>query len=252
MPLTDVVPLQLADAGAAGTATATATSGERDYKLVTQFSMKPVEELGLLKMDFLGLRNLDVIEDALDIIERSSGRAPGHVARCRSTTRRPTRCSPAATRSASSSSSPRACRAPCARSGRRSSTTSSRSSRCTARAPWTRSPTYARGKRNPDAVSVPDERLEPIIGPTYGRDPVPGAGDADLQGPGRLQRRQGRRPAQGDRQEEPRRDGEARARVPRRLPPVGHVGAGHRLAVDHEREVGRLLVQQVATPPATR
>jgi DNA polymerase-3 subunit alpha len=29
-------------------------------------------------------------------------------------------------------------------------------------------PTYARGKRNPDAVTVPDERLEPIIGPTYG------------------------------------------------------------------------------------
>jgi len=35
--------------------------------------MKPVEDLGLLKMDFLGLRNLDVIEDALDIIERSTG-----------------------------------------------------------------------------------------------------------------------------------------------------------------------------------
>jgi DNA polymerase III subunit alpha len=29
-------------------------------------------------------------------------------------------------------------------------------------------PMYARGKRNPDAVTVPDERLEPIIGPTYG------------------------------------------------------------------------------------
>src|ERR1043166_6932769 len=38
--------------------------------------MKPVEELGLLKMDFLGLRNLDVIEDALDIIERSTGVRP--------------------------------------------------------------------------------------------------------------------------------------------------------------------------------
>jgi DNA polymerase III subunit alpha len=29
-------------------------------------------------------------------------------------------------------------------------------------------PTYARGKRNPDSVSIPDERLEPIIGSTYG------------------------------------------------------------------------------------
>src|SRR4029434_2739438 len=51
-------------------------NGEKDYKLVTQFSMKPVEELGLLKMDFLGLRNLDVIEDALDIIGRSTGAGP--------------------------------------------------------------------------------------------------------------------------------------------------------------------------------
>jgi DNA polymerase-3 subunit alpha len=32
--------------------------------------------MGLLKMDFLGLRNLDVIEDALDIIERSAGERP--------------------------------------------------------------------------------------------------------------------------------------------------------------------------------
>src|SRR3712207_2933876 len=38
--------------------------------------MKPIEEIGLLKMDFLGLRNLDVIEDALDIIERSTGVRP--------------------------------------------------------------------------------------------------------------------------------------------------------------------------------
>jgi DNA polymerase-3 subunit alpha len=68
-PLTDIVPLQLADAG-------TGEDGERTYRTVTQFSMKPIEEIGLLKMDFLGLRNLDVIEDALDIIERSSGTRP--------------------------------------------------------------------------------------------------------------------------------------------------------------------------------
>ncbi len=68
-PLTDIVPLQLADAG-------TSEDGERVYRTVTQFSMKPIEEIGLLKMDFLGLRNLDVIEDALDIIERSTGQRP--------------------------------------------------------------------------------------------------------------------------------------------------------------------------------
>jgi len=68
-PLTDIVPLQLADAGAD-------EDGERSFRTVTQFSMKPIEEIGLLKMDFLGLRNLDVIEDALDIIKRSTGHRP--------------------------------------------------------------------------------------------------------------------------------------------------------------------------------
>ena len=68
-PLTDIVPLQLADAG-------TGAGGERNYRTITQFSMKPIEAIGLLKMDFLGLRNLDVIEDALDIIERSTGERP--------------------------------------------------------------------------------------------------------------------------------------------------------------------------------
>ena len=41
--------------------------------VVTQYEMGAVEELGLLKMDFLGLRNLDVIEDALDNIEITTG-----------------------------------------------------------------------------------------------------------------------------------------------------------------------------------
>ncbi|HEX2085307.1 MAG TPA: DNA polymerase III subunit alpha, partial [Solirubrobacteraceae bacterium] len=68
-PLTDIVPLQLAEAGTDG-------DGRKVFRTVTQYSMKPVEDLGLLKMDFLGLRNLDVIEDALDIIERSTGHRP--------------------------------------------------------------------------------------------------------------------------------------------------------------------------------
>ncbi|HET9105307.1 MAG TPA: DNA polymerase III subunit alpha [Solirubrobacteraceae bacterium] len=68
-PLTDIVPLQIADAGVD-------ENGEKIFRTVTQFSMKPVEQLGLLKMDFLGLRNLDVIEDALDIVARSTGDRP--------------------------------------------------------------------------------------------------------------------------------------------------------------------------------
>jgi DNA polymerase III subunit alpha len=41
--------------------------------VVTQYEMHGVEELGLLKMDFLGLRNLDVITDTVEIIRRTRG-----------------------------------------------------------------------------------------------------------------------------------------------------------------------------------
>jgi DNA polymerase-3 subunit alpha len=43
--------------------------------LATQYSMGPVEELGLLKMDFLGLSNLTVINNALRIIKRVYGKS---------------------------------------------------------------------------------------------------------------------------------------------------------------------------------
>jgi len=52
-PLINVVPLQQKGA---------------DQELVTQFAMKDIEALGLLKMDFLGLRNLDVIDKACRLI----------------------------------------------------------------------------------------------------------------------------------------------------------------------------------------
>ncbi|MFL5962283.1 MAG: DNA polymerase III subunit alpha [Gaiellaceae bacterium] len=52
-PLINVVPLQQKGA---------------DQELVTQFSMKDIEALGLLKMDFLGLRNLDVIDKACKLV----------------------------------------------------------------------------------------------------------------------------------------------------------------------------------------
>jgi DNA polymerase III subunit alpha len=52
-PLTDIVPLQQKGA---------------DQEVVTQFGMWDVEALGLLKMDFLGLRNLDVIDKAVELV----------------------------------------------------------------------------------------------------------------------------------------------------------------------------------------
>ena len=41
--------------------------------ITTQFPKDTVEELGLLKMDFLGLRNLTVIENAVNLIEKTRG-----------------------------------------------------------------------------------------------------------------------------------------------------------------------------------
>ncbi|MBV8064210.1 MAG: DNA polymerase III subunit alpha [Actinobacteria bacterium] len=52
-PLMDTVPLQQKGA---------------DQELVTQFSGTVIESLGLLKMDFLGLRNLDVIDKAVELV----------------------------------------------------------------------------------------------------------------------------------------------------------------------------------------
>ncbi|HEV7525585.1 MAG TPA: DNA polymerase III subunit alpha [Acidimicrobiia bacterium] len=66
-PLTEYLPIQRKPEP--GTAL-------EDSPMVTQYEMHGVEELGLLKMDFLGLRNLDVIEIALDLIERTTGTRP--------------------------------------------------------------------------------------------------------------------------------------------------------------------------------
>jgi len=44
-----------------------------DGTIVTQFTMTTLEELGLLKMDFLGLRTLTVIQDAVKMIEKDYG-----------------------------------------------------------------------------------------------------------------------------------------------------------------------------------
>ena len=45
----------------------------KDNAITTQFTMTTLEELGLLKMDFLGLRTLTVIHDAVEFIEKSKG-----------------------------------------------------------------------------------------------------------------------------------------------------------------------------------
>ena len=56
-PLMNIIPLQ-----------------KNDETVTTQFTMGAIEELGLLKMDFLGLRNLKVIQDACNLVGKSTGK----------------------------------------------------------------------------------------------------------------------------------------------------------------------------------
>ncbi len=58
-PLTDYVPL-------------CRVSGKDD--IITQWSMNDVEAAGLLKMDFLGLRNLTILRTTVDLIEQTTGK----------------------------------------------------------------------------------------------------------------------------------------------------------------------------------
>ena len=52
-------------------------SRSAEGNITTQFTMTTIEELGLLKMDFLGLRTLTVIKDAVNFANRSLGAHPG-------------------------------------------------------------------------------------------------------------------------------------------------------------------------------
>ncbi|WP_369823157.1 DNA polymerase III subunit alpha [Agromyces sp. CF514] len=60
-PLIDIIPIM---------------KREQDGQIVTQFDYPACESLGLIKMDFLGLRNLTIIDDALDNIEANRGIRP--------------------------------------------------------------------------------------------------------------------------------------------------------------------------------
>src|SRR5690606_20360113 len=57
-PLIDIIPVM---------------KREQDGQIVTQFDYPACESLGLIKMDFLGLRNLTIISDALDNIRTNRG-----------------------------------------------------------------------------------------------------------------------------------------------------------------------------------
>jgi DNA polymerase-3 subunit alpha len=58
-PLTDYVPLQHV---------------QKKEEIITQWAMGDVERAGLLKMDFLGLRNLTILSKVIDLIEQTTGK----------------------------------------------------------------------------------------------------------------------------------------------------------------------------------
>ncbi len=58
-PLVNYVPIQYASSD--------------DKTIISQYSLHPIEDLGLLKMDFLGLKNLTIIEQAMEVIEATKG-----------------------------------------------------------------------------------------------------------------------------------------------------------------------------------
>lgn len=60
-PLIDIIPIM---------------KREQDGQVVTQFDYPACEALGLIKMDFLGLRNLTILDDALDNIQANRGHRP--------------------------------------------------------------------------------------------------------------------------------------------------------------------------------
>ena len=82
-------------------------------EIVTQYDMVGLEKLALLKMDFLGLTTLDIIQDTLALIDKHRG-VKIVVEQLPSTTGKPTRSSPKASPAASSSLNRAACATSCA------------------------------------------------------------------------------------------------------------------------------------------
>ncbi len=66
-PITDIVPVKRIS---------TDQNSEGISQIVTQFTMEPVEKLGLVKMDFLGLQTLSIIQEALENIKTNGKEVP--------------------------------------------------------------------------------------------------------------------------------------------------------------------------------
>ena len=221
-PLVEYVPLQQKGA---------------DQEVVTQFGMWDVEALGLLKMDFLGLRNLDVIEKTYQLVGGLSNETMPW------TTRRRTRCSRRArdgrlpvrvlrdARGAAAGQADRV-RGP------------DRARRALPARPMGYIPSYAKRKNGQEPITYIDDRLKPITETSYGICIYQEQYMEIAKQLAGFSSCRGGRPPQGDRQEDPLADGVPEGQVhgglcQRRVPPGRDSSEGH-------RAVTGLLVQQVA------
>ncbi len=138
-----------------------------DGVITTQFTMTTIEELGLLKMDFLGLRTLTVISDACRLIEKSTGRhidvdeidyddKAVYESLCTGKCEGVFQLESAGMKSFMKELKPQSLEDVIAgislyRPG-----------------PMDFIPAYIRGKNNPEAITYDCPQLEPILAPTYG------------------------------------------------------------------------------------
>ena len=238
-PLLDVVPIM---------------KREQDGQIITQFDYPSCEALGLVKMDFLGLRNLT--DPRRRAAQHRGQPRPAHRPRRAEQgphrRSRPTTCWPAATPSASSSSTAARCARCCGLMRPDSFEDISAVGALYRPGPMGAGShtKYALRKNGQEPITPIHPELAAAAGGRAGRDlradRLPGAGHPDRPEARRLLARQGRPAAQGDGQEEAR---GARRRVRRLL--RGHDGqrlldGGHQDAVGHPRPVLRLRVQQGA------
>ena len=173
--------------------------------------MGDVEALGLLKMDFLGLRNLDVIDEAVELVgDLDIETIPLDDPKTYEMLQRGDAIGVFQFES----------------SGMREALRQVKPTEFEdlialvalyRPGPMQYIPVYARRKNGQEAVTYVDPRLEAITGNTYGICDLPGAVDGDRQADRRLLAGRGGRPAQGDRQEDPLADGLAEGQVHRGL-----------------------------------
>ncbi|MGI8866661.1 MAG: DNA polymerase III subunit alpha, partial [Rubrobacteraceae bacterium] len=159
--LTDIVPLQsVKKAGAK-------SEDEEQVSVMVQHPMSDVEALGLLKVDFLGLRNLDVIEETLATIRENSGEELDILnipLDDEKTLRMFERGDTFGVFQFESGGMPRMLKE--VRPDRFDDLVALNA--LYRPGPMDYIPNFKKGKHDPDSVKYPDERIKPILEPTYG------------------------------------------------------------------------------------